>query len=324
MAEFSLIERFCLGIGTEHKMTRLGIGDDAAIVAVPDDMELAVSVDTLVEGVHFYPDTDPQHIAHKLFAVNLSDMAAMGARPKWATLSLTLPSNDEAWLTAFSKSLDHIAREYGVQLVGGDTSRGSLALSLNIMGLLPKGKALTRARARPGDDVYVSNSLGDAALALRCIDGKAKLKGMNLEQLRQALDMPEPQVALGRGLLNIANACIDLSDGLVGDLEHIANQSDVTIEIKVERVPLSSEYHQYLSLGGNLDLALSGGDDYQLAFTAVPDRRGEIRELAEQLDIPITKIGKVHKAGSEPIVLSNDGEPYRLGADVGYQHFSDS
>ncbi|MFT5573458.1 MAG: thiamine-monophosphate kinase [Cryomorphaceae bacterium] len=322
MAEFSLIERFCQGIGPEHKATKLGIGDDAAVITVPDNMELAVSVDTMVEGVHFYPDAEPAHIAHKLFAVNLSDMAAMGANPKWATLTLTLPNSDLTWLASFSESLNAIACKYGVQLIGGDTSRGTLNLSLHIMGLLPKGKAMCRSKARVGDDVYVSNTLGDAALALKCTEGVLHFRGSQLDNIMPALNQPEPQVDLGLGLLNIANACIDVSDGVVADLSHVAKQSDVSIELNVERIPVSAEYKQHLSMGGTYDLALGGGDDYELAFTAVRDRRGELLELAQTLGVKLTKIGRVTKTQDLAVSMSLNGEPYHLAEEPGYQHFS--
>jgi len=321
LAEFSIIEKYCRDIGVEHNSTKLNIGDDAAIVAIPNDMELAISVDTMVEGVHFYADTSAAYIAHKLAAVNLSDMAAMGAKPKWATLALTLPEQDESWLAEFSSSLDAICKQHGVQLIGGDTSQGSLNLSLHIMGLLPKGKSLTRNNARVGNDVYVSNILGDAALALQCIEGNVEYRGQNLEVLHSALDRPQPQVSLGMGLLNIASSCIDLSDGLVADLTHLATLSEVSIELDVSRVPLSEEYQRYVSSGGNVDLALTGGDDYQLAFTVNPERRGELIALSEELGLRVSKIGHVIDAQSQRIILKDGEQPYELNQTSGYQHF---
>lgn len=323
MAEFSIIEKYCRDIGVQHKSTKLNIGDDAAIIAIPSDMELAISVDTMVEGVHFYSGTDPAFIAHKLAAVNLSDMAAMGAKPKWATLTLTLPNQDETWLATFSSSLDAISKQYDVQLIGGDTSQGPLNLSLQIMGLLPKGKALTRDNARVGNDVYVSSTLGDAALALQCIEGSIKYRGQDLDRLRNALERPEPQVQLGLGLLNIARSCIDLSDGLVADLSHLAKLSEVSIELDVERLPLSPEYQRYVTFGGNIDLALTGGDDYQLAFTATPARRGELIELSKSVGVPITKIGSVVDAQNEVIKLMQGGNTYQIKNQSGYEHFGE-
>lgn len=323
-AEFSLIERYCQNIGPQHKATKLSIGDDAAVVSIADNMQLAISVDTMVEGVHFYPDADPADIAHKLFSVNLSDMAAMGAKPMWATLSLTLPDNDEQWLAAFSKSLAALAERFSVQLIGGDTSQGPRNLSLHIMGLLPSGKALSRGNARVGDDVYVSATLGDAALALQCLEGNLVFRESQKQNLLPALHKPEPQVELGQGLLNIASSCIDISDGVAADLAHVAEQSKVSMHIDVAKLPISAEYRQYLSMGGNYDLALTGGDDYQLAFTAVRDRRGELLELAQRLDVQVTKIGKVIEQTDVAVSLNNDGEPYQLGEQSGYQHFTES
>ena len=324
MAEFSLIDRFCLDVGPNHSATKLSVGDDAAIVSIPSNKELAISVDTMVEGVHFYPGANAGDVAHKLLAVNLSDLAAMGASPKWATLAITLPSYDESWMQLFSDTLRQVAEKYSLQLIGGDTTQGSLTLSLQIMGLLDKGKGLTRSNARVGDDLYVSNTLGDAALALSCIEGQAHIKGMNLDVLRESLDRPVPQVELGKGLLNIADACIDVSDGLISDLGHIAAQSNVSFNIDVEKLPISSIYKQYLGLGGSHDLALNGGDDYQLAFTAKPDRRGEIDDLAKSLDIPISKIGKAIAACEEPIQLHLGDSVYRLSDEKerGYEHFT--
>ena len=189
------------------------------------------------------------------------------------------------------------------------------------MGVLPKGKAMTRAKARVGDDVYVSNTLGDAALALACTEGELQFRESHLAKLLVALNQPQPQVELGKGLLNIANACIDVSDGIVADLGHIAKQSEVSIELDVEKLPLSAEYRQHLSMGGNHDLALAGGDDYELAFTAVRDRRGELSELSERLDVPITKIGRVIKAQAQAVSLKLDGTAYELSKTLGYQHF---
>lgn len=322
MAEFSIIQKYCQKLGVKHDLTKLGIGDDAAIINIPDDRQLAISVDSMVEGVHFYAKSDPALIAHKLAAVNLSDMAAMGAEPKWATITLTLPNYDQAWLAAFSESLNKVAKQFELQIIGGDTTQGPLNISMQIMGLLPKGKALTRRGARLGQDVYVSNTLGDAALALHCIDTKLTYPEQRLERLRVALDKPQPQVLLGIGLLDIAHSCIDLSDGLIADLTHIAKMSEVSIEIDIERLPLSDQYQYYISNGGNVDLALTGGDDYQLAFTLESDRRAELLSLAKRIRVPVSKIGRVVDAQSEPVVTHRAGQSYTLSKPSGYQHFT--
>lgn len=322
MAEFSIIEEFCHGIGPAHVETKLGVGDDAAIVSIPTGMEMAVSVDTMVVDVHFYADASPESIAHKLLAVNLSDMAAMGAIPKWATLAVSIPNFDRAWLRAFSDSLKSVANHYGVQIIGGDTTQGPLNLSINIMGLLPKGKALCRHGARVGDDVYVSHVVGDAALGLLCVQDKLPLKLAYQEALIKALEQPVPRVELGKRLLTIASACLDVSDGLIGDLAHICERSAVSIELDVDRTPLSNAYQAYLQQGGSLDLALNGGDDYELAFTANGSQRNAIAVLAQELGIALTRIGCVTTKSDSNVSLFKNGQAFELSSAQGFEHFS--
>ncbi|MFT7527521.1 MAG: thiamine-monophosphate kinase [Arenicella sp.] len=325
MAEFSLIERYCQDIGTSHSLTQIGVGDDAAVVRIPRSKELVVSVDTMVEAVHFFENTDPKLIAHKLVAVNLSDMAAMGAQPKWATLALTIPAIDEKWLSAFSNSLNNIAKAYELQLIGGDTTQGPLTLSMQIMGLVNQGTALTRSKSSAGDDVYVSGSIGDAGLALAALEGRVELADAVLDELRRSLDTPTPQVALGRSLSGLASACIDVSDGLLADLGHIATSSKVDIQLDVDRIPLSKRFLEIYPGSHGLDLALTGGDDYQLAFTAKTIHRDRLSQIANKLDVRISRIGRVIKA-QEPneakLDLLYHGEPYALKRNTGFQHFS--
>lgn len=321
MSEFSLINQFCKDIGVKHNNTIIGVGDDAAVVDVPDNMQLATSVDTMVEGVHFFPNANPADLAHKLLAVNLSDMAAMGAQPKWATLALTLPEADLQWLGSFSKSLDSVAKRFGIQLVGGDTTHGPLTLSLNIMGLVPKNKAISRSGAQAGDAVYLSSCVGDAALALKFLQGEVELSDSQAAMVLPALHRPEPQVELGLGLLQLANACLDISDGLVADLAHIAKQSSVTIDVNVDSVPVSKVYQQYLASGGSLDLALCGGDDYQLAFTVSKELRQSVAKLASRLQLELVEIGQVVTQTGQLVALSQGDKTYQLASDSGYQHF---
>lgn len=320
MTEFSIIEEFCQNIGPDHPETILSIGDDAAIVDVPDGMQLAISVDTMVSGVHFFPDADPCKLAHKILAVNLSDMAAMGAQPKWATMALTIPEFNQPWLSAFSDSLKNLARRYEVQIIGGDTTQGPLNLSITIMGLLHKNNMLSRSGARPGDDVYVSHTLGDAALGLAVLKGDVKLIESERAYVVAALETPEPRVKLGAALLNVASACLDVSDGLVGDLSHISKQSSVSIEIDSNLIPISNAYRSHLSRGGDLDMALAGGDDYELAFTAKPSLQNTISAMSTDLGIAITRIGKVTQDGEEAVKVSHNGAKYKTA--TGYQHFS--
>jgi thiamine-monophosphate kinase len=263
-------------------------------------------------------------LAHKLAAVNLSDMAAVGAKPKWATLALVLPAIETAWLDRFFISLDNIFKRYGVQLIGGDTTQGPLCLSIQIMGLLNKGEVITRGGAALDDDCYVSGTLGDAALALAAIEGLVELSDEHSEICRQALEAPLPQVELGQRLVKVGNACIDISDGLVADVAHIANQSDVSITIDVDAVPLSSAYQAFLDSGGHLDFALNGGDDYQLAFTAPTDNRQTIEQISIELGITLTRIGKVIAKTQQAVMLRQNNSSYALAVNAGYEHFSNN
>lgn len=324
MTEFTLIQKYCKDIGSVQAETVISVGDDAAVVNIPSGKEIVVSVDSLVEGVHFFAGTKAQNIAHKLVAVNLSDMAAMGALPKWVTLALTIPKHDNVWLSEFSKGLDRICKQYKVQLIGGDTCQGPLVLSLQVMGIVDKGEALTRSSARVGDDVYVSGNLGDASLALAAIQDKVQLSNNDLQLLRFALDKPTPQVKLGQHLIGLANSCIDISDGLIGDLSHIALQSGVSIKLDVESLPLSEPYTQYLTPEGDLGFALNGGEDYQLAFTAAATQRKKIDKISAKLGIKLTKVGKVLTKSAEMIMLSKNGQVFTLSNNKSYQHFSEN
>lgn len=329
MSEFSLIDRYCQNIGVSHQATSIDVGDDAAVIQIPSNKELAISVDTMVEGVHFFPNVSAENLAHKIAAVNLSDMAAMGAEPKWATLALSLPKINENWLAAFSMSLNRVLTHYGVQLIGGDTTQGSLTLTMQIMGLVDKGEALTREGAQLGDVLYVSGQLGDAALALAVLKGEIDQGEMDRQHLLSCLEKPIPQVALGLEIAGFASSCIDISDGLVADIQHIAKASDIAISLDVERLPLSTSYAHYLDVGGNLDLALSGGDDYQLAFTANPMHQTTLEKISSELGVELTDIGKIvakhddiSSSGSDHLLqLSFNGKPYALDRDLGYQHF---
>ena len=320
MAEFSIIEAFCHGIGPDHVETQLSVGDDAAVVAVPNGFELAVSVDTMVSGVHFYPDVDAAKLAHKILAVNLSDMAAMGAEPKWATMALTVPELDNNWFSQFSTSLRQIANRFGVQIIGGDTTQGPLNLSMTIMGLLPISQRLCRSGAVIGDDVYVSHYLGDAALGLALLQGETVLCEADRKHTVAALELPEPRVELGRALLGVAHSCLDISDGLVGDLGHLCERSNVSIEVDAALLPLSESYRAYVANGGNLDLALNGGDDYELAFTASPDQQQRMAAISKVNDILLTRIGTVVEPRDSRVAVSLDGLNYRPANS--FEHFS--
>ncbi len=320
MAEFSIIEKYFTSLGREHSDTSLSVGDDAAIISVPDGFEMVVSVDTMTEGIHFFEGLSPELLAHKLLAVNLSDMAAMGARPKWVTLAMGLSSHDEQWLKRFSETFDKVAKAHGVQLIGGDTTEGPLVLSLTIMGLLPKGMSMQRSKAAVGDDIYCSGYIGDAALALTKLLGEQNLSDDVFSDVLPALHMPQPQVTLGQRLLGQVSCCIDLSDGLIGDGEHIAQQSGVSLEIEIRSLPISDAYRQYLKEGGFVKYAIAGGDDYQLLFTAPQGKESTFEKMAKELDVKITKIGRVTKQGDTLVQLLDDGKP-SLTKLKAFQHF---
>ncbi len=318
LSEFDLIDRFFHRCGAARDDVVLGVGDDAALLRVPAGTELALTLDTLVEGVHFLPGSDPRSLGHKVLAVSLSDLAAMGAEPAWATLALTLPESDATWLEAFSGGFCRLAREFGVQLVGGDTTRGPLALSVEAKGLVPIGRALRRAGAQAGDLIVVSGVLGDAGLALRALrDG---LEVDDLDYLRGRLERPQPRLALGRSLRGLVSAAIDISDGLVADLGHILDSSGVGAIVELGRLPCSKPLSAYLARSGDWSLPLSAGDDYELCFTLPSSRLAVLEQLAEDLPCRITCIGEITR---EPglHIRSADGSDYR-SLSSGYDHFA--
>lgn len=298
MTEFELIARYFHRTACDPAV-RVGIGDDAAIVAPAPGCELAFSVDMLVEGRHFLPDVDPASLGHKTLAVNLSDLAAMGATPRWALLAGALPDNDEQWLAAFAGGLFALAARYRVTLIGGDTTRGPRNLCLTIIGELPAGTAIRRGGAQAGDDVLVSGRLGDAALALAALLGRTHLDAATLTALRARLEWPEPRVALGERLRGVASAALDVSDGLTGDLGHILAASGVGADVELVRIPCAPALRERLA-SAERDLALAsvlaGGDDYELCFTAPPSARPALAALAIELSLPITRVGTITAA----------------------------
>ncbi|MDR2219185.1 MAG: thiamine-phosphate kinase [Methylobacillus sp.] len=317
-SEFDLIRRF---FTRPAPQAVLGVGDDAALMEVAPGMELAVSTDMLVAGTHFFPDADPEKLGWKTLAVNLSDMAAMGARPRWATLAMALPCADEAWLTAFATGFFACADKFGVDLIGGDTTRGPLNLSVTIFGEVERGKALRRDGAKPGDDIWVSGRMGCAALALNALQGEMMLDEKTLAACRNALDSPQPQVILGLGLRSLATSAIDISDGLLADLGHILERSHVGAEIHFDALPT----HPVVKLALADDLVrqcvLAGGDDYELCFTAPVLQREKIKALACDCDgLDLTRIGQI-TAESGLRVLDASGQPMPI-AKGGYDHFA--
>ena len=267
MAEFQLIERYFSGLSGARRDVALGVGDDCALLEAPPGMRLAMTMDTLIAGRHFLPDVDPRTLGHKALAVNLSDLAAMGAQPAWALLSISLPAIDNEWLSAFSAGFSVLAGEHGVALVGGDTCQGDMSITVQLTGFVEPGRELRRSGARPGDQVYVTGTLGDAALALKCLLADEEPGG-----LRSRLEQPRPRIAEGRALSAAgATSCIDISDGLVSDLGHVCRQSGCAARIHLDRLPLSPAMAEHVSATGDFSLAVAGGDDYELCFTLPAD-----------------------------------------------------
>ncbi len=317
LTEFGLIERFF------HRPAGnavLGVGDDAALLAPSPGAELVVSSDMLVAGRHFLPDTDPFLLGHKALAVNLSDLAAMGAVPRWATLALALPQVDEVWLEAFSRGFFALAERFGVSLVGGDTTRGPLNLCVTILGEAPAGRALRRSAARPGDMVWVSGDLGGAALGVAHLTGELRLDPADAALCLARLYRPEPRVMLGGLLACLAHAAIDVSDGLLADLGHILERSGVGAEIELDRLPA----HPVLA-GRRADpvvrrCLLAGGDDYELCFTAPSQRSATILAAAREAGVPVAAIGAITES---PGLRLLDGEGAVMEVrERGFDHFA--
>ncbi len=316
MTEFDLIRRH---FTRPTPSAVLGVGDDAALLQVSEGNVLAVSSDMLVSGTHFFADADPFLLGHKALAVNLSDMAAMGAVPRWATLAIALPDADEAWLGKFSAGFFSLAQQQGVELVGGDTTRGPLNLCVTIIGEVPAQQALRRSGAQIGDDIWVSGTLGDAALALAHLQNRFVLNEAEFALCVMVLHQPQPRVALGLALRGIATSTIDISDGLLADLGHILDASQVGAQLDFAALPISSTLLGYMQQPLGRQCVLAGGDDYELCFTVPATRHAEVSHIAAQLDLPLTRVGKV-VAGRGCIVHDAAGNPLNVEA-CGYDHF---
>jgi len=298
----------------------LGVGDDCALLAPTLGMQLAVSSDMLLEGRHFSPQDSPAGIGHKSLAVNLSDLAAMGATPRWATLSIALPEADDAWLTAFARGFFRMADQHGIELVGGDTTRGALTISITVIGEVPPGQALRRDGAQAGDDVWVSGVIGSAALALAYRQGRLFMEQIDAARVLPALYLPTPRVELGIALRGIASSAIDISDGLLADLGHILQRSQVGAALEFAALPTLPVAQAYLHEKVAVDCVLAGGDDYELCFTAAPDKRDAVRSAAETAGVTVTRIGRT-TAESGLTVIGTDGQPLPI-EHTGYDHFA--
>ena len=318
--EFSLIDRYFTH-RTRH--TLLGVGDDAALIRVKRGHVLAISADMLVEGRHFFKGADPDALGHKSLAVNLSDLAAMGATPRWATLALALPKADERWLAAFTRGFMRLARAHDVDLIGGDTTRGPLNLCVQIMGEVPANQALRRDGAQAGDDVWVSGTLGDAALAVAARHKRIRLSRLQLAAVSRRLDKPAPRVALGMALRGVARSAIDISDGLLGDLAHICERSRVAAVIEFDALPRSALLRSLAANRLTQGALLSGGDDYELCFTAPVAKRAAVLRAGTRARVPVTRIGCIVRApaGATGVaVMDSDGLPLRI-TQRGFDHF---
>ncbi len=326
MTEFELIDRFFrrrADAGTEKHGTVLGIGDDAALLSPTPGHQLAASVDMLVSGRHFFADVDPEALGHKTLAVNLSDMAAMGATPRWALLAGALPGSNVVWLDGFARGFFALAAKYGVGLVGGDTTRGPLNLCVTILGEVPVGKAVLRSGARAGDSIWISGTLGDASLALAHLAGRVSLSPGDESACRNALLRPVPRVELGLCLRDLASSAIDVSDGLVGDLGHVLVASRVGAALELNAVPRSATLDRQFG-GPSRELALqcllAGGDDYELCFTAAPANDARVGALARELGLALHRVGTIV---AEPGLVVRDAGGQQLAElPRAYDHFA--
>ncbi len=324
LTEFEIIARYFCGIdgGASGSLVNLSVGDDCALLSLPADQQLALSIDTLVAGRHFPDNADPYQLAQRALAVSVSDLAAMGARPLAFTLALTLPSVNSEWLDSFSKGLRRTAEQYQIPLVGGDTTQGPLTLSLQVHGSVSAKTVLKRSTAQPGDAIFVTGTVGDAAAALAVIEKRLVVDKPQQDFLIQRFYKPTARIEAGQGLLGIANAAVDISDGLLADLGHIAKASGMAAIINVDQIPISTVLNQIVENPQALAYALSGGDDYELCFTVPREKIHQVKTLGQQLSLPVTEVG-VMVAGSGVSCIDKQGNNVVIDS-TGYQHFDHS
>jgi thiamine-monophosphate kinase len=319
LSEFQLIDRFFKRSPRAAGPVQLGVGDDCALLQPPSGELLAVSTDMLIEGRHFFAGADPYDLGHKALAVNLSDLAAMGAQPMSFTLALALPASDPHWLQPFSEGLFHLADAQGIELIGGDTTRGPLAISITVIGTVPNNMALKRSGAQAGDELWISGTLGDARLALDVLQNKCTLAPNLLAKSSERLHRPQPRVALGLALRGIANAAIDVSDGLLGDLGHLINQSSLSATLFADDLPFGEALISQ-TIDTRYALALNGGDDYELCFSAAADQHQAVIDAGQRSQTQVTCIGRLSK-GSGIHVQDHQGNLISV-INQSFDHFS--
>jgi thiamine-monophosphate kinase len=315
--ETELIERFFARLGAGRADVLLGIGDDAALLRPPEGGDLVVTTDALVEGVHFLPGAPAHSLGHRALAVNLSDIAAMGAVPAWALLALNLPGADERWLQEFAAGFGSLARAHGVALVGGNVSRGPLSLTVELIGTVPRGQGLRRSGAQPGDDLYVSGSVGDAAAGLRVLRGELQTAAGAAQFLQRRFEYPTPRVALGAGLRGLASACIDISDGLYTDAMRLLGASGRSARIEIAGLPVSDALRAACGASA-WQRAIEGGEDYELCFAAAPAQAGAIAALAASTGTAVTRIGAI---GPGAGIELHDNKSVIQFSPLGFDHF---
>jgi len=319
MKEFELIKRYFSEQAIKRKDVILGIGDDCALVQSLESHNIAITTDTLVAGVHFPLETSARAIGHKVVAVSLSDLAAMGAEPTWLSLAITLPSIDENWIKDFCAGVFELCEYFNVQLIGGDTTQGPLSITVTAQGTIPLDKHITRSGAKAGDWLFVSGEVGDAALALQYLQGDIKLEETYQASIQRKLDFPQPRVLMGQVLREYATAAIDISDGLAADLGHICTSSGVGVNLVLDNLPLSTAMRDTLPLDEAYKLALVGGDDYELLFTVSDDNKVAMETAISNTGVSITCIGQLNSSHKIKTLLN--GEPVYFDLQ-GFEHFS--
>lgn len=320
LSEFEVIDRYFSRRGAVRADVVLGVGDDAAVLECPPDAQLVAAIDSLVEEVHFPAGSPARSVGHRSLAVNLSDLAAMGAQPAWTLLALALPSADEGWLQEFSAGLDALAREHDVALVGGDTTAGKLCVTVQVLGFVPRGAALTRSGGRAGDAVYVSGTPGDSAAGLALEQGRLQLADAAQAQwLLDRFRYPTPRVALGLGLRGLASACIDVSDGLLGDCDRLARASGCGVRLDYRALPLSPQLRAALGEARARELALTGGEDYELCFTVPEAGTAQLEARCPAARFGWTRIGTLTAAAGAVV---HDGASVMQVSHRGFDHFA--